>query len=278
MSKGCIYLALVCGLMVGCLAYAYDPANRLVTGHEKPRELVGVGITEKLGGTVDKNLQFVDDHGETVTLGQYFGKKPVLFTIIYYNCPSLCNFHLNGLTEALTQLQWTVGNEFELVALTMNHREDAELAKQKKAAYVQDYGRPQSAEGWHFLTGSEENIAKVASQVGFGFKWLPDQKEYAHASAAQVLTPDGKISRYLHGIEFDPQTVKLSLLEASDGKIGNIIDQIVLYCFQFDPNKNKYTLYAFNVMQAGGLLIVLIMGLILIPLWMRERKAIEQSQ
>jgi len=276
--KGLIpFIAL--GLMgVGLFAFGYDPSNRLVTGHEKPQELMGVGITERLGGDVDLGLEFVDDEGKAVTLGSYFsGEKPVLFTIIYFNCPSLCNYHLNGLTEALREMEWTVGDQFELVALTMNHRETPDLAKQKKAAYVKDYGRPESADGWHFLTGTEENIKKIADQVGFGFKWLPDQKEYSHASAAQVMTPDGKISRYLHGIQFDAQTVKLSLLEASSGKIGNIIDQIVLYCFQFDPNKNKYTVYAWNIMQAGAIGIVVILTLILVPLWWREKRVIEES-
>ena len=271
-------LALALGLFTSLTAHSYDPANRLVTGLEKPKELLGVGIKQKVGGSVDLDLEFVDDNGETIKLGKYFDKKPVLFTIIYFNCPSLCNYHLNGLTEALAKLEWTVGKEFELVALTMNHREDHKLAKLKKAAYVKDYGRPESADGWHLLTGTEDNIRKIANQVGFGFKWLPDQGDYAHASAAQVLTPGGKISRYLPGIEFEPQTVKLSLLEASNGKIGNVIDQILLYCLEFDPNKNKYTVVAFKVMQAGGFAVVLMMALILVPLWIRERKAIKKSQ
>ncbi len=253
-------------------ARAYDPDDQAVLAHERPKALENVGITEYLGKEIDLTIPFVDQHGESVTLGRYFKNRPILFTIVYYNCPSLCNYHLNGLTAALKELKWTVGNEFDLVAVSMNHKEKPELAAAKLESYVEEYGRPESINGWHFLTGTEENIKKIAHQVGFGFKWNEKQQEYAHASAAQVLTPGGKISRYLHGIEFDPQTVRMSLLEASNGKIGSLVDQIVLYCFQFDPSKNKYTLYAFRVMQGAGLVMVLVLAIFLIPFWIRERK------
>ena len=261
------------------LAFAYDPANRLVTGHEKPKEIQKVEIVQKLGDKLDLSTPFVDDQGKKVVIGDYFASgKPVLFTIIYYNCPMLCNLHLNGVTSALSKLKWTVGKEFELVALTMNHREGVDLAKQKKASYVKDYGRPESSDGWHFLTGSEANIRKVANEVGFGYEWLPDQKEYAHASAAIIMTPEGQISRYLHGIEFDPQSFKFALLEASNGAIGDFIDRALSICFVFDPNKNRYTIYSWRLMQAGGVLIVLAMGLLLIPLWRKESQALPESQ
>lgn len=253
-------------------AGAYDPDDQGILAHERPKALEGVGIKEYLGREVDLTIPFVDHRGESVTLGRYFNNKPVIFTIIYYNCPSLCNYHLNGLTAALKKLKWTVGNEFDVVALSMNHNETPELAAAKMESYIEDYGRPESQNGWHFLTGTEENVRKIADQVGFGFKWNERQQEFAHAAAAQVMTPGGKISRYLHGIEFDPQTVRLSLLEASNGKIGSLVDQIVLYCFQFDPSKNKYTLYAFRVMQGAGLMMVLVLAIFLIPFWIRERK------
>lgn len=273
-----VFGSLALTLLLAAGANAYDPKNAPVSAHETPQELVGVGITEKLGDSVDLSLEFTDQNGQTVTLGSLLGKqKPVLFTIIYYNCPSLCNYHLNGLTAALKNLDWTIGDKFELVALSMNHNETPELAKAKLDSYVQEYGRSPSAAGWHFLTGSEENIKKIADQVGFGFKWIESTKEFSHASAAQVLTPDGKISRYLHGIEFNPQTIRLSLLEASDGKIGTLMDQFVLYCFQFDPTKNKYTLYAYRVMQAGGALIVLVLAIFLIPFWIREKNRLAKA-
>lgn len=258
-------------------AWAYDPSQEGILAKDRPQQLENVGITEKLGDEIDLGLEFTDEKGQVVTLGKYFSNKPVLFTIIYYSCPSLCNYHLNGMVAALKKLKLSVGDHFELVALSMNPNETPELAAAKMASYQDEYDRPGSSAGWHFLTGSEENIKKIADQVGFSFKWNPKLKEYAHASAAQVMTPGGKISRYLHGVEFDAQTVKLSLLEASNGKIGTIIDQIVLYCFQFDPSKNKYTIYAYRIMQAGGFLMVLVLAIVLIPIWIREKKKVARA-
>ncbi|MCB0407518.1 MAG: SCO family protein [Bdellovibrionales bacterium] len=254
--------------------WAYDPNEAGVLADKTPVELEGVGVTEHLGSKLDLDIDFVDQNGVPVKLAQYFGSKPVIFSIVYYDCPSLCNLHLNGLTDALKQLKWTAGNQFDVVALSMNPRETPELAAAKMQSYIDSYGRPESAKGWHFLTGSEENIKKIADQVGFSFKWIEGSQEYSHASAAQVITASGTVSRYLHGIQFDPQTVRLALLEASEGKIGNIVDQFVLYCFQFDPTKKKYTLYAYRIMQAGGVLIVLVLAILLIPYWIRERKQI----
>lgn len=267
---------LSCLLMVFSLisfsAQAYNPNRTEMLAHELPQELEGVTITERLGEQVDLSIPFVADNGESVTLGRYFnGQKPVLFSIIYYNCPSLCNFHLNGLTEALRELNWTVGQDFDVVALSMDHSEGPELAAAKKASYIEEYGRPESASGWHFLTGTEDNIRKVADQVGFGFKWIEATEQFSHAAAGIVLTPGGQISRYLHGILFEPQTVRMSLLEASDGKIGSLVDQILMFCFQFNPAKNKYTLYAYNIMRIGGLVFALVLAIFLVPLWFRER-------
>ena len=253
-------------------SYAYEPTFNKASD-VKPHELEGVGIKPKIGEHIDLGTEFIDSSGEKVTLGRYFqGAKPVIFSVVYYNCPSLCNYHLNGLTDAMKKLKWTVGDKFELVALTMNHREGHELAAKKKKSYISDYGRPESEKGWHFLTGTEENIKKISDQVGFGFKWLEDQQEYAHASAAIIMTPGGKISSYLNGIEFNKKDLRLALIEASNGKIGNVIDQIVMFCFQFDPTKNKYSLYAFNLMRLGAGLMVLVLAIILIPMWIRERK------
>ncbi len=254
------------------LAYVQNTTSALA--HEVPPELEGVGIVEKLGDSLDLSLEFTSDRGEQVTLGEFFdGQRPVLFTIIYYSCPSLCNFHLNAVTETLKQLDWSVGEEFQLVAMTMNHHEDWELAAAKKASYVEAYGRPESADSWHFLTGSEENIRAAADQVGFGFQWNEAQQQFAHAAAAIILTPEGLVSRYLYGISFQPNTMRMALLESASGKIGTFIDQIILFCFQFDPSKNQYTLYAYNIMRAGGVLVVLALSVFLIPAWRRERQA-----
>lgn len=265
-------------LCLSPLVSAYDPSRSDVVGHEAPAELSGVGITERLGAELDPSIPFVSDTGESVVIGDYFKRgRPVLLTIIYYECPSLCNYHLNGVVAALKDVNLTPGKDFEIVAVSMNHRETPELAAEKKTSYIEEYGRSESAPGWHFLTGTEENIRKLADQVGFGFKWSEKQQQYAHAAAAYVVTPDGVVSRYLYGIEFKPQTLRLALLEAGQGKIGNIVDQIVLFCFQFNPAKNKYTLYAWNIMRLGAIFAMIGLAIFLVPAWLRERQGTKAS-
>lgn len=266
------WLALLIYMSVSPVARAYDPSQPFVTGHEVPKEIKGLGVTEHLGGQIDLGLEFTSDTGEKVKLGRYFETgHPVLMAMVYYTCPNLCNYHLNGLMEAMKQLKWSTGQDYQLVAISMNHREGPDVASKKKANYIKAYGRPEAADGWHFLTGSEENVKKIADQLGFQFRWLPDQEQYSHASVSYVVTPGGKISRYLYGIAPDAQTLKLSLLEASNGKIGTVMDQILLFCFHFDPGKNKYTLYAWKLMQIGGALTVVLIGLFLIPAWRKDR-------
>lgn len=262
---------ILAAILLASPVWAYD-TNVEVTGHELPAELKDVGVTEHLGAQLDLGLQFTNESGALVPLGTYFSKdRPVLFAMVYYNCPALCNFHLNGLTDTMKKLKWTTGRDFQVVAVSMDSTETPDLAIKKKHNYLQAYGRAEGQDGWHFLTGSKENIAKLADQLGFKFKWLPEKKQFSHAAVAYVLTPDGKISRYLHGIAVDPSTLKMSLLEASNGKIGSFIDQAVMFCFQFNPVKNKYTLYAWNIMRVGAILMVLLLAVFLIPVWWRGR-------
>lgn len=244
-----------------------------MVSNEVPKELENVGITEQLGTQIDPNLKFTDDTGKEVLIGEYFKKdKPILLSFVYYNCPSLCNLHLNGLTDALKQLDWAVGDKFELLSVTIDPKEDYELAAAKKESYLEAYGRKDSASGWHFLTGDDSQIQALTKQAGFGYKWDEASQQYAHSSAAIVLTPEGKISRYLHGISFDPKTIRLSLVEATNGKIGEIVDKVVLFCFQYDPNKRTYAFYAFNIMKYGAALCALIFFAFLIPNWRRMMK------
>lgn len=244
-----------------------------MVSNEMPRELENATITEQNGVQVDPTLKFTDDTGKQVVLGDYFNKeKPVLLSLVYYNCPSLCNMHLNGLTDGLKQLDWAIGDKFEVVSVTIDPKEDHELAAAKKESYLEAYGRKDSAKGWHFLTGDDSQIKALAKQVGFGYKWDAASEQYAHSSAAIVLTPEGKISRYLHGISFDPKTIRLSMVEASSGKIGEIVDHIVLFCFQYDPNKRTYAFYAFNIMKYGAAFCALALLAFLIPGWRRMLK------
>ncbi len=237
---------------------------------QKPQELEDVGIDEKLGQPLDTSLSFVDDNGQKVQLSQYFSKgKPVILSLVYFNCPSLCNLHLNGLNDSFKQLDWPVGEKFEVVSVSINPKEDAALAKDKKAAYLKEYGRDNVAHGWHFLTGTEDQIKKLADNVGFKYKYDKESKEYLHTSAAIVITPDGKISRYLHGVVFEPKTLRLSLVEASNGQIGEFVDHFMLFCFKYDPNKRTYAFFAYNIMKIGAGLTVLAMFAFFFNAWKR---------
>lgn len=255
------------------VAVAYDPHKPETVMNETPAVLKAADISEKLGERIELSTKFKDENGQEVSLGQFFHQdRPVVLSIVYYGCPSLCNYHLDGVTEAFKKIPWSVGKEFEFVALSMDDKEDSDAAKEKKDSLVQVYGRVESAKGWHFLTGTKENIATLARQVGFSFRWDEETQQFAHASAAIVLAPDGQISRYVHGINPDPQNLRLALIEASQGKVGNVIDRLVLKCFKFDPTKSKYTLYAWNIMQMGAGLTVLILLVTLLPVWWRQKR------
>lgn len=262
-------LLLAIGLTPFYGLWAYD-TKVVVTGHDLPKDLENVGVKENLGSQLDLDLQFTNEFGHVVPLRSYFNThKPVLMAMVYYTCPSLCNYHLNGLTEAMKELHWTTGTDFELVAVSMNASETPAVAGKKKHNYLELYGRPNGEKGWHFLVGSQANVQRLADQLGFQFRWLEDKQQYAHASVAYVVTPEGKISRYLHGIQIDPKTLKLSLLEASNGKIGSFFEQAVMFCFQFDPQKNKYTLAAWNIMRLGAFVMILLLAIFLVPAWWR---------
>ena len=244
--------------------------TRSFQANQTPSELQGIQIDEKTGRLIDLDLSFTDETGKRISLQKYFaGEKPVLLTIIYYKCPNLCQLHLNGLAQAISQMTLQEDG-FEFIAVSMDPTETPVLAQAKKQTYLKHF--QQEGVNWHFLTGSKENIKKLSSQVGFNFKWNEQQQQYAHLPVAYVLTPQGKISRYLYGVEMAPKTLKLSLVEASQGRVGGVIERILLFCFQFDPRKNRYTLYAYNVMRAGGAITVVLVLLLLLSGWKNSRK------
>ncbi len=256
-------------------SYAYDPHDVTDQLGKTPPQLEGVGITEQLGKQIDPSLVFTDDNGQKVSLAKFFdNQRPVILSLVYFSCPGLCNYHLNGLTRAFKSLKWTAGTDFTVLSISMDKSETATVASAKKLNYLKEYNRLGAEQGWHFMTGDEANIKKLAEQIGSRFKWLEDRKEFAHASAAIVLTPGGQISRYLHGVEFEQQNLRLALLEASRGKIGSIAEQVMMFCFQFDPQKNTYTLYAWNLMRISGTLMLIVLAVILIPMWRREKQRI----
>jgi protein SCO1/2 len=250
------------------VAVPSDPQSKI------PDELKAVGVDEKLGSSVSiRDFEFNDESGQKVNLAEYFKKgKPVLLTLVYYQCPNLCNFLLNGLVTSLKKLDWTVGNQFEIVTVSINPSENPELARAKKEAYLKSYGREGASSGWHFLTGEEKQIQKLAGQVGFGYQWDPKEKQYAHSAVIFMLTPEGKISRYLYGIEFSNKDLRLGLLEASNGKIGTVVDRFLLFCYRYDPQTRKYSVYLTRLMQAGCGSTLVIFGGFLVVFWSRQRK------
>ena len=249
---------------------AYTGKQEPTNSSTLPEELKGVNITEKLGDNLNLDLQVTNESGQTVPLKSFFdSKKPVMISPMYFECPGLCNFHFNGVIEALKKIDWNPGEKFEVIALSFDSKETSELADQKKANYMKVYNRPGTENGFHFLTAAKPVVDEITRQLGFQFKWNPIANEWAHASAAIVLTPEGKVSRYLHGIDFEPKDMKLAINEASSGHVGNLIDSVVLFCFKYDEHKSKYGLQVFRVVQLGGALTVLILALWLMPVFLR---------
>jgi protein SCO1/2 len=238
----------------------------------QPGELEGVGVDEKLDASIPLDLAFVDSTGQSIRLQEIFaGQRPVLLSLNYSDCPMLCRVQLNGLVDALKEMTWTPGREFDVVSVSIDPAESVERSAETKAKYLKMYGRPVPAAGWRFLTGSQEAINQLADAVGFRFRYVPDRKEYSHAAVLMVCTPPGRVSRYLYGIAYDPQTLKLSLVEAGEGKIGSSLDRVLLFCFHYDPDARRYGMAARRVMQLGGGLTVLVLLCILLPAWIRRR-------
>jgi len=256
------------------LAAALLPVARAERAEPLPEELEGVGVSERLGQLVPLDLAFTDDEGRPVKLGNYFQSgRPVLLDLGYYRCPMLCNLVLNGFIEGLREVpSWVPGDNFEVVVVSVDPLETAKLAKLKKQNYVREYGRPESASGWHFLTGSPESIAALTEAVGFRYKWVEDRNEYAHAAVLVTLTPKGEVARYLYGVMFDPRTIRLSLAEASEGRSLSALDQLLLYCYHYDPTSRSYSFAAINIMRAGGVLALIVIGTTLASFWMRESR------
>ncbi len=237
-----------------------------------PPELQSVGVEEHLGRPVDLNLTFTAENGYPVALKEYFHKdRPVLLNLVYYSCPMLCNMVLNGQTAALREVPWTPGREFDVVTISIDPTETFSLAQQKRAVYLESYGR--ATTGWHFLVDRDGDARKLADMVGFHYRYVEAQSQYAHPAVIMLLTPEGKVSRYLYGIKFPPRDLRLALAEAAESKSGLSVERILLYCFHYDPQARGYVLFATNIMRAGGVLTVAILALVLLRLWRRERRA-----
>ena len=233
----------------------------------RPPRLENVGIEQHLDAQVPADLVFTDDAGRNVKLGDYFGTKPTLLSLVYYDCTMLCGETLAGITGALRLVKFDAGQEFQVVTVSFNPRETPEIAAAKKKDYLKRYGRPGTENGWHFLTGSQQSIDALTKAVGFQYQYDPKTEQYAHATAIMVLTPQGRISRYFYGVDFPPKDLRMGLVEASAGKIGNAVDQVLLYCYHYDPASGKYGAVITNILRLvaaativllGGMLFILI--------------------
>ena len=250
-------------------------ATWVVPGHAqetRPAVPRGIGIDQRLNEQVPLALVFHDESGRSVQLGDYFGSKPVILALVYYRCPMLCPLVLDGLVSSLRVLSFTAGDQFTVVVVSFNPRETPEFAAAKKETALQRYARPGAEGGWHFLTGEEQAIARLAGAVGFRYTYDAAQDQYAHASGIVVLTPQGKIARYFYGIEYAPRDLRLGLVEAAANKIGSPIDQLLLLCYHYDPARGKYSAVVVDAVRLGGAATVLALGTFLVVMWRRETR------
>jgi protein SCO1/2 len=249
----------------GMAAHPGDPTSA------KPGLLGRVGIDQRLNSQVPLDLPFVDESGRTVRLGDFFGKRPVILALVYYECPMLCTQVLNGLVTTLGVMNFEPGREFDVVAVSFNPREGPGLASQKKANYLQRYGRPQTADGWHFLTGPEDSIKRLTQAVGFRYEYDENIQQFAHGAGIEVLTPHGVISKYFYGIEFSARDLRLGLIEASEERIGTPIDDFLLFCYHYDPATGKYGTTVLRMVRVGGVAFVVALVSFLTVSIRRER-------
>jgi protein SCO1/2 len=255
------------------VALALAPSVEAQIAKEVPRDLVDVGITQKLDEPLPLDVQLTDDEGKQVRLGDYFSEgRPVVLTLVYYECPMLCNIALDGLVQTLREVDWTPGDQFEVVAVSIDPTETVQMASEKKANYLKSLRRPGAERGFHFMTAEQPAIDALADAVGFRYNFLPESGEFAHTAALFVITPEGRIARYLMGVRHNPKTFRLSLVEASDGKIGSPVDQFLLYCYRYNDKDGKYTPIAMRIMRVGGGVTLAVVGVVLVALWRRDAR------
>ena len=246
-------------------------ADSTVPSSSMPEPLKAVGYDQRLGEQVPLDLAFRDEAGRPVKLGDLFGHRPVVMVFAYYECPMLCDLVLQGLAGSLRALSFDAGREFDVVVVSIDPKETPKLAAETEAQILKSYGRPGTRDGWHFLTGSQQSILKLTQAAGFRYVYDRERDEFAHAAGVMILTPGGRISRYLYGIEYAPRDVRLALIESADGRIGNLADQILLYCFHYDPVFGKYSAMTMNILRLSAVATVLGLGLLIVLLKRRDR-------
>lgn len=267
--------ALIAAASLGKRAYAQfpDPDSGLPASQSVPPALVDVGIDEHLDSPIPLQAEFRDEDDRPVPLSRYFHPgKPVLLNFAYYRCPMLCNLVLAGMVEAMKKSEWIPGKEFEVVTISIDSKEGGSQATAKKKTHIEALGRPEAASGWHFLTGTDTQIQRLADAIGFRYHYNPATDDFSHGAAIYALSPEGKICRYLYGVTYSPQDLHLALLEAKDGKALSVGEKLLLFCYHYDPSAKGYVLFAQNTIRDGGYVVLAGMLLLLGGLWRREIK------
>jgi protein SCO1/2 len=277
--RGILFAALAATLLAS-LAFTQTmgpPPGGIVRADEKPELLKDVGIDQRLNEALPLELAFRDEAGRAVRLSDYFGKRPVILALVYYNCPMLCTQVLNGLVGSLNTMSLAAGQDFDVVAVSFDSRETPEMAAAKKEAYLSRYKHPAADRGWHFLTGDAAAIGRLAKAAGFRFRYDEKREQFAHAAAIFVVTPEGRLARYFYGIEYPPRDLRLSLVEASAGRIGTPVDQILLYCFHYDPSSGKYGAVIVNIIRLAGAATLALLALSLVLLSRRRSRMLRAA-
>ena len=260
-----ILAAIFTALLISAPAFGQGMTKGIMSppANVRPPGLQNVGIEQHLDEQIPPDLSFRDETGKPVRLGDYFGKKPVILNLVYYNCPMLCGEVLSGLEGALRVLKFDVGKEFDVLTVSFDPRETPDMATKKKAEFLKRYGRAGAAEGWHFLTGPQESIDALTKAAGFQYQYDPKTGQFAHATAIMILTPEGKIAQYYYGVDYAPKDLRLGLIQASQNKIGTLADQVLLYCYHYDPTTGKYGAVISRVLKLAGLATLLGLGILM---------------
>jgi protein SCO1/2 len=268
-------LLIVFAASLSVAAHAQNMSTGLLSppANVRPPGLKNVGIQQNLDAQIPPDLIFKDETGKTVRLGDYFGQKPTILSLVYYKCPMLCGEVLSGLTSALKVLKFNVGDEFSVLTVSFDPKDTPEIGAAKKAEYMERYKRPGAAAGWHFLTGSQDSIDALTKAAGFQYQYDPRTEQFAHSTAIMILTPEGKIAQYYYGVEYAPKDLRLGLIQASENKIGTVVDEILLYCYHYDPTTGRYGAVISRILQLSALATVLMLGLLLVGLIRRGSDA-----
>src|ERR1039457_6086612 len=283
--KAAVFAASICATLLAPTLVAqvssYGDKETGPVNDKPPAILHGVGIAQNLNQKLPLDLTFTDDAGKQVQLASYFGKRPAILALVYYQCPMLCSEELNGLTGALQMVNFVAGRDFDVIVVSIDPAEGTDLAAAKKRTYLKRYGHPETAAGWHMMTGTQENIDAITKAVGFGYVKIPgpDGKltQFAHASAIQIVTPEGKLAQYYMGVEYSPKDLRLGLVEASANRIGSPVDNILTYCYHYDPKTNKHSLIVARVVQLGGLVTVFSLGGFMLAMFRRDARQDSQA-